>query len=732
MAFHVDAQAQVQRSFVNLGFEQPDMVNAGCVSQVSSAIVPGWETTHPSGTGFGCGAVTTIPATNVTGPLIELWSTPFNGVSARSGDQFAELNANVASRIYQNVCLVNGETVRWQFSHRGRNSATVDDVAEFNINSSANTVVRARTQNDGGTGYTTADCTVNDGSVTSGTCNSPVMSGTWRDYSGQFVWMGGNGVQSVGFEAISSAGGVVSVGNFIDDIQIILQPYVEFELGSFTIPEQGTPSVQLRVLGVVPAGGITVPITATGGTATAGSDFTLGTVNIPAGDYGTGQLFTVPLTIINDTVIENNETVVLLIGAGSGYVTASTNTCGAAAIASTTGTIVDNDVDLLTTKTASTAIPAVDTPFTYTITFRNNTAVTTVAPVAAHNVSAAVADAVPTGLSFGNWTCVASGGASCPGGTVNGTLSGSGAISGNALLPGGNAGAGGVVTYTLSATATGTPNCAAITNTSTIATPSGFEEGTSVQAGFTSPTPPGGTANNTATAVVDPICPSTLTLNKVTTGGSGGAFNFTLANTTQAAGAVTTSTAGTPVQVDGNAAAGIQPFTVMAAGTAVTITESSLPTGWTLNNATCQTGATTVGSLTGTTYTIPAASVVENSAFVCNFTNRLVTADLLITKTNATPFNPAAPNDVSGDTVTRGTTTSYTVVVTNNGPDAITGATVRDPAVTGLVCADPVPCTGSGCPAATVPLASLQGTGVVLGTLTNAGTVTFTMSCTVQ
>ncbi len=55
----------------------------------------------------------------------------------------------------------------------------------------------------------------------------------------------------------------------------------------------------------------------------------------------------------------------------------------------------------------------------------------------------------------------------------------------------------------------------------------------------------------------------------------------------------------------------------------------------------------------------------------------MVNADLAITKTNATPFNPLAPNDVPGNTVSRGTTTTYTLVVANNGPDAVTGAVVR-------------------------------------------------------
>lgn len=108
-----------------------------------------------------------------------------------------------------------------------------------------------------------------------------------------------------------------------------------------------------------------------------------------------------------------------------------------------------------------------------------------------------------------------------------------------------------------------------------------------------------------------------------------------------------------------------------------------------------------------------------------------VVAELSVTKTNTPGTNGEV--DQSGDTVTRGTTTTYTIIATNNGPDAVTGAVVRDPAQAGLICNDPVLCTGSGCPSATVPLLALQSTGgVVLGTVANGGTVSFSLSCAVQ
>lgn len=83
----VPAVAQVQRTFVNLGFELPNAAPSNCYFQVSEALVPGWTTTHPSQNGVGC-------APNVAqtpGTLIEIWRSWFNTAVARPGAQFAEL-----------------------------------------------------------------------------------------------------------------------------------------------------------------------------------------------------------------------------------------------------------------------------------------------------------------------------------------------------------------------------------------------------------------------------------------------------------------------------------------------------------------------------------------------------------------------------------------------------------------------------------------------------------------
>ena len=82
------------------------------------------------------------------------------------------------------------------------------------------TIVQVGTTNNG---------TFNTPIVSQGTANTPTSGGNgWVDYSGSFSYAGANGVNSFGFESISTATGDNSVGNFLDNIQINLAPFVDF------------------------------------------------------------------------------------------------------------------------------------------------------------------------------------------------------------------------------------------------------------------------------------------------------------------------------------------------------------------------------------------------------------------------------------------------------------------------------------------------------------------------
>lgn len=357
-AITAPAQAQVQRIFLNPSFESPTLPN-GCYRLIPSDNVPGWETTHPAGATSG---TCTMSGLLTTGGLIEMWSTGFSSVNARDGRNFVELNANQASRLYQRICLVNGETVGWQFSHRGRSSATTRDVAEVKIGASTS-VAQVGTTSDG---------SINTPVAYLGTINTPPSpNGGWRDYSGSFPYTGATGGTNFGFESISGAGGVTQ-GNFLDNVQLNLTPFVDFSKTSYSTLE-GDGAAQLgadrptfRVNGVVPAGGITVTVKITGGSAVRGTDYYTNTgsgtsdtltITVPAGSYdglSAASMFQLPIFIAGNTGAGANKTIGMEIQPASQYARSSNDVCGQDA-APAVYTIVDDDGPLTVTKTVASA-----------------------------------------------------------------------------------------------------------------------------------------------------------------------------------------------------------------------------------------------------------------------------------------------------------------------------------------------------------------------------------------
>lgn len=109
-----------------------------------------------------------------------------------------------------------------------------------------------------------------------------------------------------------------------------------------------------------------------------------------------------------------------------------------------------------------------------------------------------------------------------------------------------------------------------------------------------------------------------------------------------------------------------------------------------------------------------------------------LTADLAITKTNTPGVNNNV--DQANDILLPGATTTYTLVVTNNGPDSVTGAVVTDIPGIGITCpaTNEVTITGNGVPTGTFTVADLTGSGIVLGVLANGQSATLSISCIVN
>lgn len=234
-----------------------------------------------------------------------------------------------------------------------------------------------------------------------------------------------------------------------------------------------------------------------------------------------------------------------------------------------------------------------------------------------------------------------------------------------------------------------------------------------------------GASNVTTTGLVPPpnatlqVRNPRLTLRKISVGGVGG-FGFTGTNGVQTQ-TLTTTTAGAAVSGATQA--------LSAAATATTITESTSPATYRVTDITCTgmgSGGSATPDLVNRTVTLDAAATAAGNDIICTFTNTLQQADIQVVKT-ATP-SPVVSRDV----------VTYTLVVSNNGANAVTNAVLSDAPSTGQTCTAPsttATCTATGgasCPSATVPVTTLLGAGMTIPVLPVGGRVTVTLQCTVN
>jgi uncharacterized repeat protein (TIGR01451 family) len=354
--FSTAATAQVQRSIINQGFEDPVFVAPdplhGCIIQTSSSAIPGWQTTHQvQGGSAGAGTGETCGPASVGGPLIEIWRAPFIIGAAAEGMQLAELNAEQASRLYQTICLTNAEQFDWRFSHHSRNGGANPQTIDFAISPVPN--------NPG------VETVISTSSV-------PLPPAGWVQRTGTFNHAGASGVYTIGFRATNGG----TYGNLLDNIQIDLTPYVEFYPPATTQPETVTDATllpQLRVSGLI-AAPVVVIVTVTGGTAALGMDFTTPgggdtiEVTIPAGNYDGTQTIPLGLTVLNDDLLNGNRTIGLSMTPDpASYTIASTQVCGGVANATMQHTILDDDAHIRVSKALAAVRTETDHQFQLSI-----------------------------------------------------------------------------------------------------------------------------------------------------------------------------------------------------------------------------------------------------------------------------------------------------------------------------------------------------------------------------
>lgn len=322
--------------------------------------------------------------------------------------------------------------------------------------------------------------------------------------------------------------------------------------------------------------------------------------------------------------------------------------------------------DLAITKTDGNVEYTPGAPVTYTIVARNN------GPHDAYGTK--VSDLLPAGITTANWTCTPSGvGASC-------TTSGTGAINDTVNLP-----RDGSVTYTLTMNvpANFTGNLA---NTATVTVPPFIED----------PNP----SNNTTTDTDNSPTTADLAIVKtsnspVYTPGSSLVYTINVSNTGPAAvsgatvrdllpAGITTANwscvpgLGAACTASGTGAINDSAVTLPVGGSVTYTLFMSIPGGQTgslANTATVEVPAggptdPNPSNNTSTSTTTPSATPPRSS-------------DLMVTKTSTTTGS-----------YTAGGTVTYTIVASNNGPDATTGAVVYDALPTGIT--GTWTCVGSG------------------------------------
>ncbi|ALO98541.1 Putative peptidoglycan binding protein [Streptomyces hygroscopicus subsp. limoneus] len=173
--------APLRVALVNGSFEQPSVTGVEILpdaSQTQAAKwVPGWLTT-------------------ASDHRIELWHSGFQGVPAADGAQFAELNANEVSTLYQDLPTTPGTKLYWRLYHRGRQG---QDTMALDIGAPGS-MVEQRRFTDGNT--------------------------AWGYYTGTYTVPAGQTTTRFAFRSISAAGGNRGIGNFLDGIFFGTAPYV--------------------------------------------------------------------------------------------------------------------------------------------------------------------------------------------------------------------------------------------------------------------------------------------------------------------------------------------------------------------------------------------------------------------------------------------------------------------------------------------------------------------------
>ena len=163
----------------------------------------------PTGIGFPTNSNMVGWKTTATDQTMEIWTNGYYSVPSAEGNQFVELNAYQASSLYQKLNVKAGEQISWSLKHRGRSGV---DVASVSIGSTILGSPQVALMSDGNT--------------------------AWGSYSGTYTVPVGQTETYFVIGTVSSAGGDLSVGNFIDDVKVTLTSCPDLDTDNDGIPNR--------------------------------------------------------------------------------------------------------------------------------------------------------------------------------------------------------------------------------------------------------------------------------------------------------------------------------------------------------------------------------------------------------------------------------------------------------------------------------------------------------------
>ncbi|MCC8128058.1 MAG: hypothetical protein LIO92_11805 [Clostridiales bacterium] len=212
-------------SLQNGDFEEPDV-----------------DTVNQGGTGFQFPEGTTDLVWQTTGSdnLIEIVSessntyNSYNCSTAYKNNQWAELNAEAAGALYQDVLTVPGSTLYWGLAHRARQKsdtmylviAPADKVQDITTQDQLNELIK--NIQDGVEGYTAAD----------GFYLQEITDDTsaWMTYTGEYDVPEGQYLTRFFFVAGDTGSDDATVGNFLDDVYFSTElPDPDPDTGNITV-----------------------------------------------------------------------------------------------------------------------------------------------------------------------------------------------------------------------------------------------------------------------------------------------------------------------------------------------------------------------------------------------------------------------------------------------------------------------------------------------------------------